>query len=66
MLSLSDNNQADVIEAFNSTLRSLDDLLNSDNPYFEQVVSQKYPTELQLNETNSSDTEAFFWTLTCP
>ena len=26
MLSLSDNNQADVIETFNSTLRYLDDL----------------------------------------
>ena len=28
MLSLSDNNQADIIEAFNSTSRYLDDLLN--------------------------------------
>ena len=27
MMSLSDNNQADVIEAFNSTSRYLDDLL---------------------------------------
>ena len=34
MLSLSDNNQADIIEAFNSTSRYLDDLLNIDNPYF--------------------------------
>ena len=33
MLSLSDNNQADIIEAFNSTSRYLEDLL--DNPYFE-------------------------------
>ena len=30
MLSLSDNNQADIIEAFNSTSRYLDDLLNID------------------------------------
>ena len=36
MLSLSDNNQTDIIEAFNSTSRYLDDLLNIDNPYFEQ------------------------------
>ena len=36
MLFLSDNNQSDVIEAFNSTSRYLDDLLNIDNPYFEQ------------------------------
>ena len=33
MLSLSDNNQADIIEAFNSSSRYLDDLLNIDNPY---------------------------------
>ena len=50
MLSLSDNNQADIIEAFNSTSRYLDDLLNIDNPYFEQMIGQIYPTELQLNK----------------
>ena len=60
MLSLSDNNQADIIEAFNSTSRYLDDLLNIDNPYFEQMVGQIYPTELQLNKANSSDTVAPF------
>ena len=60
MLSLSDNNQADIIEAFNSTSRYLDDLLNIDNPYFEQILGQIYPTELQLNKANSSDTEAPF------
>ena len=60
MLSLSDNNQADIIEAFNSTSRYLDDLLNINNPYFEQMVGQIYPTELQLNKANSSDTEAPF------
>ena len=46
MLSLSDNNQTDVVEAFTSTSRKLDDLLNIDNPYFSQMVSQIYPTEL--------------------
>ena len=35
----------------------LDDLLNIDNPYFEQMVGQIYPTELQLNKANSSDTD---------
>ena len=60
MLSLSDNNQSDIIEAFNSSSRYLDDLLNIDNPYFEQMVGQIYPTELQLNKANSSDTEAPF------
>ena len=39
MLSISDNNQAAVIEAFDSTSRYLDNLLNIDNPYFEQTVS---------------------------
>ena len=60
MLSLSDNNQTDSIEAFNSTSRYLEDLFNIDNPYFEQMVGQIYPTELQLNKVNSSDTEAPF------
>ena len=32
MLSLSENNQADVVEAFNSTLKYLNDLPNIDNP----------------------------------
>ena len=41
------DNQADVIEAFNSTSRYLDDLLNIDNPYFEGMVNQIYPHELQ-------------------
>ena len=58
MLSLSDNNQTDIIEAFNSTSRYLDDLLNIDITYFEQMLIQIYPTELQLNKANSSDTEA--------
>ena len=31
LLSLSENTQSDVIEAFNSTSRYLDDLLNIDN-----------------------------------
>ena len=63
MLSLSDNNQADKIEAFNSTSRYLDDLRNTDNPYFEQIVSWIYPTELQLSKANSYDTEAPFFRL---
>ena len=63
MLSLSDNNQTDIIEAFNSTSRYLDDLLIIGNPYFDQMVGQIYPTEHQLNKANSSDTDApFFWT----
>ena len=60
MLSLSDNNQTDITEAFNSTSRYLDDLLNINNPYFEQMVGQICPAQLQLNKANSSDTETPF------
>ena len=49
MYSLNHDNQADVIEAFNSTSRYLDDLLNTDNPYFEGMVNQIYAPELQFN-----------------
>ena len=38
----------------------LDDLLNIDNPYFEQMVGQIYPIELQLNKANSSIEAPFF------
>ena len=60
MKDLSSDNQADVIKAFNSTSRYLEDLLNIDNPYFEGMVNQIYPSELQLNKANTSDTEAPF------
>ena len=60
MKSLSRENQADIIEAFNSTSRYLDDLLNIDNIYFDQMMDRIYPTELQLNRANSSDIEAPF------
>ena len=66
MLSLSDNSQTDIIEAFNSTYRYLDDLLNIDNPYFEQMVGQIYPTELQLNKWILLILKPRFWTWTCP
>ena len=60
MLSLSEDNQSDVIEAFNSTSRYLDDLLNIDNNFFDSMVNRIYPSELQLNKANVSDTEASF------
>ena len=60
MLSLSDDNQADVIDAFNTTSRYLDNILNINNVYFDNMVSQIYPSELQLNKANTSDTEATF------
>ena len=38
----------------------MDDILNIDNDYFDNIASQIYPSELQLNKTNTSDTEAAF------
>ena len=60
MKNLSSNNQADVIKTFKLTSRYLDDFLNIDNTYFEGMVTQIYPPELQLNKANTSDTEALF------
>ena len=48
MMSLSDDKQADV--TFNTTSRYLDDILNVNNVYFDNMVSQIYPSELQLNK----------------
>ena len=53
---LSNENHADIIKAFNSTSRYLDDLLNIGNSYFEGMINQIYPPELQLNKANASDT----------
>ena len=60
MNSLNQDIRADVIEAFESTTRYLADLLNINNPYFEGMVNQIYPPELQLNKANTTDTEAPF------
>ena len=60
MMSLSDDKQADIIDAFNTTFRYLDDILNINNEYFDNMVSHIYPSELQLNKANTSDTKAAF------
>ena len=62
MMYLSNDNPADIIDALNTTSRYLDDILNINNVYFDTMISQIYPSELQLNKANTSDTEAaFFW-----
>ena len=38
----------------------MDDILNINNVYFDNMVSQIYPSEVQLNNANTSDTEAAF------
>ena len=43
MLSLSDDNQSEVITAFNSTSRYLDDLLNIDtSTFFDSMINQNF------------------------
>ena len=61
MLSLSEDNQSGVIEAFNSTSLYLDDLQKSiDNKFFNSMVNRIYHSELQLNKANVSDAETSF------
>ena len=43
--------------------RYLGDLLYIDNPHFEHMVVQIYPTELQLNKANSFGTKVLFFDL---
>ena len=40
--------------------RYLDDILSINNIYFDNMVSQIYPFELQLNKANTSETDASF------
>ena len=60
MMSLSDDKQADIIDAFNTTSRYLDDISNINYVYLDNMESQIYPSELQLNKANTSATEAEF------
>ena len=60
MMSLSDDEKAVVIDAFYTTSSYLDDIFNINNVCFDNVVSQIYPSELQLNKANTSDNEAAF------
>ena len=59
-MSLSYDKQTVIMYAFRTTSRYLDDILNINNVYFDNMVSQIYPSELQLNKANTSDTKATF------
>ena len=63
MMSLSDGKQADIIEGFKTTFRYLDDILNINNVYFDNMVSQIYPSQLQLYKAYTSYTKAAFFNL---
>ena len=60
IMSLSDGKQADVIVAFNTISRYLDDILNINNVHFDNMVSQLYASELQLNKARTSDKKPHF------
>ena len=66
MMSLSDDKKAGIIDAFNTTTRYLDDILNINNVYFDNMASQIYPSELQLKNFNTSDTKAVVLDLHLP
>ena len=57
MMSLSDDKQANIIDAFDTKSRYLDNILNINNVYFDNMVSQIYHSELQAN---TFDTKATF------
>ena len=58
MVSLSDNKHSDIIDDFNIKSRYLDSTLYINNVYFDNMISQIYPSELQFNKANTSDTKA--------
>ena len=60
MMSLSDDKEADVIDAFNAIPDIWTIFKKKYNVYFGNMVSQIYPSELQLNKTNTSDKKAAF------
>ena len=60
MMSLSGDKQADIIDAFNTISRYLDDIISINNVYFDNMVGQIYPSELQLDKVNTSDTKVTF------
>ena len=63
MMSLSGDKQNDIIDAYTPISRYFDDILTINTVYFDTMVSQIYPSELQLYRANTSDTEAPFFDL---
>ena len=66
MMSRSDDKQADIIDASNSASNYLDEILNINYVSSDNMIRQIYPSKLQLNKANTSDTKtALFWTCIC-
>ena len=47
MMSLSDDEQADIIGAFNTTSRYVDDILNINNVYFDNMVKVRKRSKIR-------------------
>ena len=60
MMSLSDDGRAGVVDAFNTTSRYLDDILNINGVCFDSVVGQMCPSGLQLGGGSASGAGAAF------
>ena len=45
MMALPDDKQANIIDAFHTTSRYSDDILNIDNVYFDTMISQIFPNQ---------------------
>ena len=60
MSNLQKGKKHELIKCFNRTSRYLDDILNIDNPYFEQHIVDIYPSELKLTKANNSNKQAPF------
>ena len=65
MMSLYDDIQTNIIDTFNTTTRYFDDILNINNIYFDNIVSQIYPVELQLNKAKPLILKPRLWTCIC-
>ena len=66
MMPFSGDSMADITDDFNTISRYFDDIVNINNVHFDNMLSQIYPSELQLKKANTSDSEAVFWTCICP
>ena len=62
-MSLSDDKQADIIGAFNTKYRYLDDILNLNNIYIDNMVS--HIAEFQLNKQILLILKPRFWACIC-
>ena len=62
MMSLSDDQAANIIKGFNTTSRYLDDISSINNTLFDNILIQIYSPELQLIKLIPPVQKMRFWT----